>query len=211
MNPKFALTVLAILVSSGTTGAQTWTTPDGFLSVTQPDTEKFIAVDSPPEPFVGLWVSKDEATKLGVMKTVIPTNVRLIQSSVEKGLAEEFGGEVTRLSTRRVAGHELWRMKAKGAAAEMTQAIVRHDNTVYKLMAVTIGQEPDGQTIPQFMDSLSLAQPKQTVSPSTNQKPPEPVLPPTTGLDFHNLSKSIGGLAALLGIGLFIYFRIRKK
>lgn len=211
MKPSLALAVVAIVASSGIAHVQTWTTPDGFLSVTQPNSETFTAVPSPPEPFVGLWVSNDESTSLGVMKTQIPTNIKLVQSSVEEGLAEEIGGEVTRLPTKKVAGYEVWRMKAKGTSAEITQAMVRHDGTLYKLMAITVGQNPDEQTNNQFIDSLLLSQSARTVASDTNRNPGEPNDNLGGGIDLHNLSKSIGGFAAILGIGLLIYFATRGK
>ncbi|MDB4671898.1 hypothetical protein OAF34_07150, partial [Pirellulaceae bacterium] len=159
----FAVALLAIVASPDVAHSQTWTTPDGLLTVTQPNAEIFTAVDSPPEPIVGLWVSHDDSTKLGVVKNQIPTNTKLIQSSVEKGLAEEIGGEVTRLPTKQVAGYEVWHMKATGTSAKITQAILRIDDTVYKLMAVTVGQNPDEQTINHFIDSLLISQSAKTV------------------------------------------------
>ena len=191
--------------------AQTWTSPDGFLSVAKPNSETFNAVPSPPSPFIGLWVSNDDSTRLGVMKTPIPPNIKLIQTSAEEGLAEQIGGEVTRLSTAQVAGYDVWRMKAKGISAEITQAMVRHDTTLYKLMAVTVGQNPDEQAINEFIDSLSILQSAKTVTTETSPTTSEPNKDLGGGIDFHNLSKSIGGFAALLGIGLLIYFAVRGK
>ncbi len=211
MKSSLAFAVVAMIASSGIAHAQTWTTPDGFLSVTPPNSETFIAAPSPPEPFVGLWVSGDESTRLGVMKTQIPTNIKLNQSSVEEGLAEEIGGEVTRLPTKQIAGHEVLHMKAKGPSAEITQAIVYHDGMLYKLMAATVGQDPDEQTIDQFIGSLSISQPARTVASNTARNPDEPNKSLDGGIDSHNLSKSIGGSAALLGIGLLIYFVTRGK
>lgn len=205
----FGFTLFAVL--SGVVQAQTWTTPDGFLSIIEPDSEKFSTVSDPPKPFVGLWVANDQATQIGVMKTQIPRGVKLIQASVEKGLAEEVGGEVTRLATMQVAGYQVWCMKAKGASAEITQALVRHDDTLYKLMGVTSGSERDEQVIRQVVNSLSILKPAEagksqgTVSPSQQNKAKD------GGSDLHNLSKSIGGYAGLLGIGLLIYFLMRGK
>lgn len=145
------------------------------------------------------------------MKTEIPIHIKIKQSSAEEGLAEEIGGKVTRLPTKQVAGYEVWQMKAKGASAEITQAIVRHDGTIYKIMAATVGQNPDEQTIDQFIGSLVISQPARTVPPGTATSPGESNADLDGGLDSHNLSKSIGGFAALLGIGLLIYFVTRGK
>ena len=121
--------------------AQTWTSPDGFLSITPPDTTTFQAMPTPPPPFVGLWVSNDESMRnFGVMKMQISPTIKLIQSSVEQGLAEEIGGTVTRLPTRELSGHELWNMTAKGPSGAITQALIRRDGELYKVMAATVGR-----------------------------------------------------------------------
>ncbi len=177
--------------------AQTWTSPDGFLSITPPDANDYQAMEEPPAPFVGLWVSNDETVKFGVMKTPYPPNMRLIQSSAEQGLAEEIGGTVTRLPTKTVAGYEVWKMTGKGSAFEITQAIIRHEDTIYKLMALKLGGELDTVAVNRFLDSLSIdAQP----GPDLGGK-----------MDVHELSKSIGGAGALLGIGLLDYVLSRRN
>ena len=153
-----AITVF-VLALPAHANSQTWTSPDGFLSITPPDANEFQPMLTPPPPFVGLWVSNDETMKFGVMKTQIPPNIKLIQSSAEEGLAEEIGGEVTRLPTKQVSGHEVWKMTAKGASVEITQAMIRHDGALYKLMAVTVGGTPDAVAVNRFIDSLSIVQP----------------------------------------------------
>lgn len=207
----FASALIAMIASLGIAHAQTWTTPDGFLSVTPPDPETFVAIPSPPEPFLGLWISKDETTKLGVMKTQIPTNIKLNQSLVEEGLAEEIDGEATRLPTKMVAGYEVWQMKANAKSAELIQAIVRHDGTIYKIMAATVGANPDKQTIDQFIGSLEFSRPARMTTPGISTSPGKSNTDVDGGLDPNELSKSIGGFAALLGIGLLIYFVTRGK
>ncbi len=204
MNLRALGTSLFVLALPTIANAQTWTSPDGFLSVTPPDATQFQAIPTPPLPFVGLWVSNDESMKFGVMKTEIPPNIKLIQSSAEEGLAEEIGGQVTRLPTKRVTGHEVWNMTAKGPSAEITQAMVRHDGALYKLMAVTIGGNPDAASINRFIDSLSIVQP-------ATQPQSRPVQDIGRGVDLHNLSKTIGGLGALLAIGLLVYLVTRGK
>ncbi|MDA7873779.1 hypothetical protein N9B17_01315 [Rhodopirellula sp.] len=191
--------------------AETWTSPDGFLSVTQPNSVTFNAVPSPPSPFIGLWVSNDDSTRLGVTKTPVPPNINLMQTAAEEGLAEQIGGEVTRLSTAQVAGYEVWRMNAKGTSAEITQAMVRNDGTVYKLMAVTVGQKPDEPTINQFIDSLAISESAKIITTETRPTTSERIKNTGGGIDLHNLSKTIGGAAALVGICLLIFFAIRGK
>ena len=212
MKISFAFGFVLIVFFPGVVQAQAWTTPDGFLSITPPDSDGFSAVPDPPKPFVGLWVVHDEATRFGVMETPIPRGVELSQASVEKGLAEEVGGKVTRLATMQVAGYEVWCMKAKGDSFEITQALVRHNDTLYKLMGVTNGSDRDEQVIRQVVDSLSILQPAEAgisdgaVSPRQPNKAGD-----SGGKDLNNLSKSIGGYAALLGIGLLIYCLMRGK
>jgi len=184
--------------------AQTWTSPDGFLSLTPPNADTFQAVTSPPPPFIGLWVSNDESMRFGVVKIAVPRNIKLIQSSAEEGFAEAIGGNVARLPTREVSGHEVWTMKASGPLGETTQALVRHDGALYKVMAATVGGAPDAALVDQFINSLSVAQPS---TPLDTQ----PVRDLGGGVDPHDLSTRIGGAAALLGIGLLIYFALRGK
>ena len=86
------LTITVFLLAlPGLARSQTWTSPDGFLAITPPDAGVFQPIPSPPSPFIGLWVSNDEAMQFGVMKTQTPPNIKLIQSSAEEGLAEETG------------------------------------------------------------------------------------------------------------------------
>jgi len=199
----FATSIL-VLALSAPANAQTWTSPDGFLSITPPDANTFQAMPTPPPPFVGLWVSSDETMKFGVMKMQIPPTIKLIQSSVEEGFAEELGAEVTRLPTREVSGHEVWNMTAKGPSFEITQAIVRHDGVLYKVMAATVGGAADNESANRFIGSLSIAEP-------SKQSAAQPVRDLGGGVDLHNLSKTIGGAGALLGIGLLVYLVIRGK
>jgi hypothetical protein len=191
--------------------SQTWTSPDRFLSIMPPDSNVFQPMPTPPPPFVGLWVSNDETMKFGVMKTQIPPNIKLIQSSAEEGLAKEINGEVIRLPTKQVSGHEVWNMIAKGASAEITQAMIRHDGALYKLMAVTLGGNPDAIAVNRFIDSLEIVTPALTTAESSTQSGTQSVQDLGGGVDLHNLSKSVGGVGALLGIGIVVYFLTRGK
>ncbi|MCU0715011.1 MAG: hypothetical protein MUD03_02675 [Pirellula sp.] len=191
--------------------AQTWTSPDGFLSITTPNAKDFQAVPTPPPPFLALWVSNDQRMKFGVMKLQIPPNVKLIQSSAEEGLAEEIGGKVTRLPTKQLSGHDVWNMTAKSASAEITQAMVRHDGALYKLMAATVGGDSDQVAVSQFIDSLAIQQPSSMVSEPMTQLGNQPANDVGETVDMHNLSKTIGGASALLIAGLLVYLLIRGK
>lgn len=203
-------TVVIGLLLPALADAQTWTSPDGFLTVTPPDDKKFRALPMPPPPLIGLWISEDESMRFGVVKMQIPPDVKLIQSSVEEGLAEEIGGEIERLPTVIVSGHEVWKMTATAESAEITQATVRHKDAFYKVMAATVGSEPDSAAVTRFVDSLSIRQPSQDGTSEANQSKAEPG-PDAARIDLHNVSKAIGGAGALLGIAVAIYLVARSR
>lgn len=209
MYNRILLTSVLVLAVPALVNAQTWTSPDGFLSITPPDANTFQAMPTPPPPFVGLWISDDESMKFGVIKTQIPPTIKLIQSSVERGLAEEIDGKVSRLPTRVVSGHEVWTMTAKAPSMEITQAMVRHDGELYKVMAAIVGSTADNESVNRFIGSLSIAE--QSNAQTSKQSAAQPVQDLGGGVDLHNLSKTIGGAGALLGIGLLVYFVIRGK
>jgi len=140
------------------------------------------------------------------MKTQIPPNIKLIQSSAEEGLAEEIGGEVTRLPTKQVSGYEVWNMTAKGESVEITQAMIRHNGALYKLMAVTVGGSPDAAAINDFINSLSIVRTAPANTEPPKQADTQPVQNLSGGVDLHNL-----GAGALHGIGLLVYFLTRGK
>jgi hypothetical protein len=190
---------------------QAWTSPDGFLTVTPPDATSFQATPNPPPPFLALWTSEDQSMLLGIMKMDIPADIRLIQSSAEEGLAEEIGGRVTRLPTKTISGYEVWNMTAKGPAGEISQAMVRHGGTLYKLMALSFDSDHDAPLFSAFVDSMSISQP--IPADSMRAKTPEAQLLQDlgAGVDRHKISKSIGGAGALLAIGLLVYFLLRGK
>jgi hypothetical protein len=207
--------------------AQTWTSADGFLSITPPDASTFQAMPTPPPPFIGLWVSNDESMKFGVMKTQVPRNIELVQSSAEQGLAEEIGGKVTRLPTREVSGYEVWNMKAQGPSIVITQALVRRDGALYKVLAATVGGAADDLLVNRFINSLSIVEQTDTrPSYQSAAERSERALRDRRaeraeraqraqqlggGIDLHSLSKTIGGAGALIAIGLVIYMVMRGK
>ena len=207
------LLVIAVFVLAlpAVASSQTWTSPDGFLSITPPNASEFQPMPTLPPPFLGLWVSNDETMRFGIMKTQIPPSIKLIQSAAEEGLAKEIGGEVTRLPTKWVSGHEVWNMTAKGASVEITQAMIRHDGALYKLMAVTVGGNADAVAVNRFIDSLLIAQPAPITAEPSQPSGAQPGQDLGRGVDVHNLSKFIGGAGALLGIGLLVYFLMRGK
>jgi hypothetical protein len=198
------LASLLVALPSVVLGAETWTSPDGFLSVARPDADRFQAVPESPPPFLALWISNDESVKLGVAKTEVPARVRLVQSSVERGFAKEVGGQVTRLPTRIVSGYDVWQMKASSPSGEITQTIIRRDGAVYKLMAMTTGEDAQIAQASRFLDSLSVAQ-------SAAAQPGRTAAKPGKAIDTHTLSKSLGGAGILLAVGLAIYLFARGR
>jgi hypothetical protein len=214
---------------------QQWTSPDGVISVTPPDAEKFQQLPEPPPTFLVLWISSDESIRLGVMKSAVPPHVQLIQSVVQDGLAEEMKGTVSRLPTAIIAGREIWKMRGKNDAMEITQAIVRHEKAVYKVMAVNTAPNSAAPEIDRFFESIAIegqaASTKAAVSlpnvdttkTSPKTVPPPPVEPaptsPATALgvekppmfDLHNLSKRIGSISVIvLVVGAVLYFLFRQ-
>jgi len=204
-----SLGLLRVLVLLGAlqslVNAQSWTTPDGFLSLTPPAEKTFQALPNLPPQFHVLWISQDQSTKLGVMQVQLPSPQKLIQAAMEEGLADEIGGKVTRLPTRIVAGHEVLAMTAMGPQFACTQAIIQDQNQLYKVMAITIGTAADQQAVDQFIGSIAISKPA---------APPAavPPTPPKDGkLDLHQISKTAGGVGLILGIGLVVYFAMRRK
>lgn len=191
--------------------SQTWTSPDGFLMVTPPDAGEFQMVPSPPSPFIGLWVSNDESMRLGVLKLQVPPNTELNQTAAEEGLAEQVGGEVIRLPTKQLSGHEAWIMRAKGPSAEITQAMIRNGIALYKLMAVSVGDKADAYAVGHFIDSLSIVQPSSENGELVKHVAPQPTQDRSEDDSLHNLSKAIGGGSALLGIGVLVFLLTRGK
>lgn len=208
--------------------AQQWTSSDGVISVTTPDSEKFQMLPEPPPTFLVFWISHDESIRLGVMKSAVPPNVQLIQSVIQDGLAEELKGTVVRLPTAVIAGREIWKMRGKNDAAEITQAIVRHEKAVYKVMAVNTSPNTASPDIDRFIESIAIegqsAVPiapspptpgAKTRSPATlSPVPTSPATTPTTEkpprFDLHNLSKLIGSVSVIVlvvGVVLYILFR----
>lgn len=189
-----------------------WTSPDGVIVVTAPDAADFQRVDDPPEPFIALWLSKDETLRLGVMKIAIPSSVKLIRSSTEEGLAEEVGGTVTASSSAVKNGHEIWTMTAKGSAQginlQITQALAHYNGSLYKVMAAAVGDGPtDDTTINAFVNSIEITPPNLNggSAPVANNDQRF-----NDGIDLHNLSKKIGGVGALLLIGLIVWLVARR-
>jgi hypothetical protein len=193
-----------ILIGPSCAWAETWTSPDGILSVESPDAARFHALPTPPAPFLIIWKSEDEETMMGIVKAELPGGMRLIQDAMEEGYSKEVGAPVRRLPSKQLSGHEVWTMAANAPIGNVTQSIVRHDTVIYKLMVVTQPDSPDFENINRFLNSLTITPPPDEAGPATTN--------PAGGVDINKLSGQVGAFGILLGIGLVIYqVFIRKK
>ena len=198
--------VLAALIMIGPsyTWAETWTSPDGILSVESPDAARFRVMPAPPVPFLIIWKSNDEETMMGIVKADLPGDMKLSQDSMEEGYSKEVGAPVRRLPSRQLSGHEVWTMAADAPIGNVTQSIVWHHSVVYKLMVVTQPDSPDAANINRFLNSLTITPPPGEANPATTN--------PGGGVDIKKLSGQVGAFGVFLGIGLVIYqVFIRKK
>jgi hypothetical protein len=197
--------VLAALTMIGPScaWAETWTSPDGILSVESPDAARFHALSTPPAPFLVIWKSEDEETMLGIVKADLPGGMSLIQDAMEEGYSKEVGAPVRRLPSKLLSGHEVWTMAANAPIGNVTQSIIRHNSVVYKLMVVTQPDSPDFGNINRFLNSLTITPPSGEAGPvQTN---------PGGGVDINKLSGQVGAFGVLLGVGLVIYQVFNRK
>ncbi|QDU31164.1 hypothetical protein ETAA8_63170 [Anatilimnocola aggregata] len=191
-----------LLALPGLVKAQTWTSPDGFLTVAIPDTKQFQEFPKPPEPLLVLWVSQDESTRFGVSKLPIPLKMKLLQDSVEKGFAEQIGAKVSRSPATNVAGHEVWNMSAKGPILESTQAMVRHEDAVYTLLTVTTNGDLDTEATNLFIKSLAISVPPNRAAIDAQLLPDE--------VRAREYSYRMGQVTGVVGIVLVAYYLSRK-
>lgn len=203
------LAMLLVLALPLSAAAEKWTSSDGFLSVNVPDSKRFQAVEQ--APFLALWLSDDGSTRLAVLKMEIPQDARLRQTDMEEGLAKEIRGTVTRLPTRQLSGHEVWNMSVQSPPAEITQAVVRHDGTVYKVMTVVTGNNADRASIEEFIASITLVQ--TPGPPQTNENGSGTHQKPHGGMGVNEISGRIGALGVflLIGIGIYCYSSGKKN
>jgi hypothetical protein len=191
--------VLAALIMMGSScaWAETWTSPDGILSVESPDAARFHSLATPPVPFLIIWKSDDEETMMGIVQADLPGGMQLVQDAMEDGYSKEVGAPVRRLPTKQVSGQEVWTMTANAPVGDVTQSVVRHNDVVYKLMVVTQPDSSDFGNINRFLNSLTITPAPSEASPATTN-PGEDV--------------DVNKLLGQVGIGLVIYqVFIRKK
>ncbi len=222
------LLAMALAVSSAL--GEEWTSPDGVVAVTVPNADDFELMDGAPDRFLVLWVSKDDSLYFGVIKTEIPPDVTLDRSWAEEEVAEEADQPISTSSTVIKNGREFWIATADspghgGEPLQITQAITQVGASAYRAYVGTVGAEPSARAVVDaFLNSLEI---KQTSPNAESASRAEPVETKQTmpagesapmaesdqqaderagdGIDWHTLSKRLGGVALLLLIGLMIW------
>jgi hypothetical protein len=118
-------------------------------------------------------------------------------------------------------------MKAEAGESEITQALVKIDNTVYKLMAFTSAPAANDAAIQQFLSSLAIgpvpplappptpaATPGSAAPELTNSPTSSDAVPLPDGDSGPNLARWLGRGVGVLLVGLVVYFlavRFSKK
>ena len=198
MHIRTFATSLLVLTLPALSHAQTWTTPDGFLSITPPDSTAFQAIPTPPAPFIGLWVSNDESMRFGVMKMQIPPTIKThTVRSRRRTRGRDWRRSKAFAVKEKCPGTKVWTMTAKGPSVDITQALVGHDGTFYKVMAATVGGAVDNESVNRFISSLAIAE-QLDAEPSKQSAAQTGFRILAGALISTNLSKTVGGAAALL-------------
>ena len=175
--------------------AADWTSPDGVVAVTVPAPERFTPIEPAPEPFLVLWMSEDESVRLCVLRTPIPARAKLNRKEVEASFTNEFGGTLTASSSSIQNGHEVLFMTATGALqgvpALMSQAVLRHEDFGYKVMAARMGDTAGDPAMDAFVKSVRVAKPGSGEPFETGNRPRRPI-------DLNDISGKIGAAGVLL-------------
>jgi hypothetical protein len=145
-----------------TTSAEEWTSPDGVVKVTVPETG-FVRVENPPASFLVLWVSADETMRLGVAQMPYPQGQRLDRTNFEKGIAGA-GAEISASSTSTQNGHEVWVLSTTsspgGVKNNGIQSIIRVNDSIYQVVAITAADASvDPAVVQQYLQSLQVSGP----------------------------------------------------
>ena len=210
--------------------AEKWTSADGYLSVEIPDNTEFRQVENPPEPFIVLWVNKAESCKLGVMSIANANGTPLSQKSVESGLAEEIGGVVERLPTKKFGHKSLWAMVAKkDDNLSLSQTVTVVPGKIYKSMGLATDSKMADVAF-KFIDTTSVSDPvkdkvdamreqvRQAANSAKNapavSRNPQNVKVMDSNQQISNtqfLSKAIGGVSTVVAIISAILWFARRN
>jgi hypothetical protein len=199
--------------------ASEWKSPDGVISVEQPDLSKFKEV-LPGSPVLIAWVGKEKPIQLGVSQTSVPKNIpRLDQKSVEEGFSEEIKGKITNSSVGQISGHTVFMMTAQGKIYDKDIYATQHilpdpiDGKIYKIMVTSIGKDELASVEAQnFLGSFKVLRaetPSDKIQSLIGSGKDNSDL---SGFSLtHELSKKIGGACLLLLIVCIVILSLRKK
>ncbi len=195
--------VIIFLALHSVATAETWTSPDGFLSVEVPDATRFEQQPKPREPALVQWMSLDKTAHLAVVAVPFPPHSLIRQSDVEAGFAHGMKATsvVTRLPTTTVSGHEVWGMSAKFAGGIGQQALIVHRGTAYSLVGSATADDPEATGFNTLLASLALHEPP---SPFGNGRgaPTDP----------NAVNKLAYGIGAVFGVCLvLVWFFIHRS
>ncbi len=157
--------LVGLLLLCTVAAAEEWTSPDGAVSVLIPNLERF---DEQPESeeFVKHWLSKDQTVLLAIVAARWPFNRPVPLDVVEQVFLEEYGGELTSSTSKRIDGHDTLattvRIEESGRDLYVTQLVLQAGQHIYKFM--TISSVPDESAARRFLDSVKVLRPSSEVT-----------------------------------------------
>jgi hypothetical protein len=199
--------------------ASEWKSPDGAISVEQPDVSKFKEVQ-PGSPVLVAWIGKDKPIQLGIIQMSIPKGItRLDQKSVEEGFAEEIKGKITNSSVGQISGRTVFIMTAQGKISDKDVFATQHilsdsiDGKIFKIMVTSIGKDElasDDARI--FLDSFKVLREIKASEESKSSIGSEKDKSNMSGASLtHELSKKIGGGCFFLLIVCIVVLWLKRK
>ena len=94
MAHSLSLSSIVLLLVASAAGAADWVSPDGKIAFHLPDPDVFVAVKSPPAPFLAQWSLRDGSTNIAVLTVANPTDTPLVQKGLETGTLKSTGGSL---------------------------------------------------------------------------------------------------------------------
>jgi len=212
-----AVVFVSVFTSIGSEAihAEQWTTKDGIISVTAPDSSRF-QQQEPTPPMSVLWVSNDGVIRLAVVEIPMPKkNMPLIRSSLEKGAAEELHGKIVASSKSQQGNQPIFTMTvasdANGTPVFLSQSVAAVNGKAYKVMAVGVTKDtrsdPDAMSFVASykIDPAAASGPAPTGASNENPQRADQSL-------IDALSQKIGGISLLvLIVCLAVVLITRKK
>jgi hypothetical protein len=189
-----------------------WTSPDGVIAVTVPDSARFQRLNDLPESFLVLWVSNDQMVRLGVARLAVPAHTKLVRSAVEERFVQGIHGKLTASTSRLVDDHELWIMRAigdiQGASVHATHAIAQHDDNAYNIVAISVGDAPADEAASEaFLNSVRILLPESKVQAISVGDASQT----RDGISLHKISRNVGGVSMALLIAAIAWLVMRGK